>query len=541
MATETKKDLLPTPETKPGCSGKFNPYKEVVIMGVSFMLIYCCYGSVVGLQSTINIKGGLGTTSLMVISIISAVSSLTLVPFIIDFLGAKTALMIGEAGSVLFITANFYARWYTLMPAAVIDGFVDGAIWPGSGMYITWLGTKAFRRFKNRHPDKEITKESFLSRYFGYFYTFMFCGDLLTSGLTTLSLMAFTNQGPPAEMSSNQTQPELETMPVNESDAMEQSMFGDISQCGANECQSNFMSANLTDEDLEMYIPSKNSLYLLCGLGMAFGLTAIAIQFFCLPPAPSRYEQERKAKKALKLEYNGATDRHETKLDDGKEENDEENDDNKVANVRKEMRMLLRHFVSPLNLLVIPFLFYCGLYIGFQLTEYPRAFVSCVNGVEQVGIAYVVLSVSGVSTSVLCSQLIPKIGLRRFLIIVFFVHLTIYLVCRFWVPTVDTKWASYVIAVIIGIGGSSIFNTMPLVTNRFFEDSLAAAFGTQNCFMAFGYAFSTGWSLGVCVYAKIYLLLGFLILAFVCLIGAELLRDRKLKQKKEEEEKNDIA
>ena len=75
--------------------------------------------------------------------------------------------------------------WYTLMPAAVIDGFVDGAIWPGSGMYITWLGTKAFRRFKNRHPDKEITKESFLSRYFGYFYTFMFCGDVSANSCTS--------------------------------------------------------------------------------------------------------------------------------------------------------------------------------------------------------------------------------------------------------------------------------------------------------------------------------------------------------------------
>ncbi|WP_204266682.1 hypothetical protein, partial [Escherichia coli] len=46
-------------------------------------------------ESSINIEGGLGTTSVMIVFIVSSFSSILLLPIIIDFLGPKFAIILG--------------------------------------------------------------------------------------------------------------------------------------------------------------------------------------------------------------------------------------------------------------------------------------------------------------------------------------------------------------------------------------------------------------------------------------------------------------
>ena len=42
------------------------------------------------------------------------------------------------------------------------------------------------------------------------------------------------------------------------------------------------------------------------------------------------------------------------------------------------------HIINPSQLLLIPFALYTGLFTSFLLTEAPRAFGSCLIGVEKV-------------------------------------------------------------------------------------------------------------------------------------------------------------
>jgi len=52
--------------------------------------------------------------------------------------------------------------------------------------------------------------------------------------------------------------------------------------------------------------------------------------------------------------------------------------------VKAEIKQTFHHMVSPLHLLVFPLVFYCGVVIAFNVTEFTRAYVSCAIGVENV-------------------------------------------------------------------------------------------------------------------------------------------------------------
>ena len=60
------------------------------------------------LQSSMNIEDGLGTASLFTIYFTSSLSTIFLIPFLIDFLGAKIAIVLGEIGIIAFTAANLY-------------------------------------------------------------------------------------------------------------------------------------------------------------------------------------------------------------------------------------------------------------------------------------------------------------------------------------------------------------------------------------------------------------------------------------------------
>ena len=62
-----------------------------------------------------NVEEGLGTTSVLVIFIISSISCVTLVPNLIDFYGPKTAIVVGEFGFAAYVAANFYPSKYAML------------------------------------------------------------------------------------------------------------------------------------------------------------------------------------------------------------------------------------------------------------------------------------------------------------------------------------------------------------------------------------------------------------------------------------------
>ena len=57
------------------------------------------------------------------------VSCLFLPPGMIKNLGLKWTILISQCSYTLFIAANIFPRWYTLIPAAVILGLGAAPLW----------------------------------------------------------------------------------------------------------------------------------------------------------------------------------------------------------------------------------------------------------------------------------------------------------------------------------------------------------------------------------------------------------------------------
>ena len=96
--------------------------KNVLIIGFSWILLFTAFQSISSLQSSLNPDGGLGTYSLSTIYVTLIVGSLFLPSTMIQKLGIKKTLFFSQLAYILYIGANIYPRYFTLIPTAIILG-----------------------------------------------------------------------------------------------------------------------------------------------------------------------------------------------------------------------------------------------------------------------------------------------------------------------------------------------------------------------------------------------------------------------------------
>ncbi|GFY93264.1 major facilitator superfamily protein [Actinidia rufa] len=105
-----------------------NHTRDIHILSSAFLFIFLAYGAVQNLESTINTEADLGTVSLGILyssfTVFSLVASL-----VVRSLGSKNALVLGTTGYWLFIAANLWPSWYTMVPASLYLGFAASIIW----------------------------------------------------------------------------------------------------------------------------------------------------------------------------------------------------------------------------------------------------------------------------------------------------------------------------------------------------------------------------------------------------------------------------
>ena len=103
------------------CSDRVKAYKNLFGVSLSFIL---CYGPLTGmfnLQSSINADQGLGLASSATAYAVQIIFILV-VPGYIRLIGTKYALTSGCTLYMIYMLVNYYPRWYTLIPGAVITG-----------------------------------------------------------------------------------------------------------------------------------------------------------------------------------------------------------------------------------------------------------------------------------------------------------------------------------------------------------------------------------------------------------------------------------
>ena len=156
-------------------------YKNLVGVGLSFLLTFSTFLSLQSLQSSINSEGGLGLATLSILYLFFALAGFV-TPGIIRLLGTKYSLLGGFVCLLLYVVANYYPSWYTLIPASVLLGFAFAPIWAAGNAHLVKIAVVAA-------PALGLNQEHLISYLVGIFFTF-FQGSQIPGNLAS-SLIFF--------------------------------------------------------------------------------------------------------------------------------------------------------------------------------------------------------------------------------------------------------------------------------------------------------------------------------------------------------------
>jgi MFS family permease len=152
--------------------------KNLLIISIAWVFLFTAFQSMANLQSSLNSNEGLGTASLSTIYITLVISCLFLPPIIINRLGLKWTIIFSQMAYLLYLLANIYPAWLTLIPTAIILGIGAGPLWTAKCTYLTEIAG-----FYSQQSGE--ANEAVVNRFFGIFFCIFqlsqIVGNLITS------------------------------------------------------------------------------------------------------------------------------------------------------------------------------------------------------------------------------------------------------------------------------------------------------------------------------------------------------------------------
>ena len=157
---------------------KWRILKNIAAVSLAFMVQFTAFQGTANLQSSINAAEGLGTVSLSAIYAALVVSCIFVPTFLIKRLTVKWTLCLSMLMYAPYIGAQFYPRFYTLVPAGVILGLGAAPMWASKATYLTQVGG-VYAKLTDQAVDAIVV------RFFGFFFlawqTAELWGNLISS------------------------------------------------------------------------------------------------------------------------------------------------------------------------------------------------------------------------------------------------------------------------------------------------------------------------------------------------------------------------
>ncbi|KAL1431842.1 hypothetical protein MTO96_013934 [Rhipicephalus appendiculatus] len=138
--------------------------RNLLIVSMSFLLLFTAYQSMQNLQSSLTPVAGLGTASLATIYVALVLSCMFVPTYMIRRLGLKYTMVTSVAMYMLYFVANMEPSWYTLLPASLLLGMGGAPLWTSKCAYLTYLAQE--------YADQVGALDSapFVAGFFGVFF-----------------------------------------------------------------------------------------------------------------------------------------------------------------------------------------------------------------------------------------------------------------------------------------------------------------------------------------------------------------------------------
>ena len=160
---------------------KFQIIKNILVVSVAFLFLFTAFQSLSNLQSSLNREEGLGTVGLSIIYGSLVISCMFLPSFIISHIGCKWTVAFSMLTYILYMVANFYATWGTIIPGAIILGLGAAPLWSAKCTYLTETGTWYAKMTGN-------TSDDIINRFFGIFFMIFQTSKYSCSSLIQVSI-----------------------------------------------------------------------------------------------------------------------------------------------------------------------------------------------------------------------------------------------------------------------------------------------------------------------------------------------------------------
>lgn len=156
---------------------KLTMKKNLILLCISFILIFNAFRAIQNLQSSLNNSDNLGIIAMTFVHGTMCVTCLW-APVLINNFTAKWTLVIGMLSFILWIVANFFPRFYTLIPSGMIAGVGKGILWAAESSYILKLSFD-YSRVTKEGLEKEMFR--FHGIFLACFQTTHIWGNLISS------------------------------------------------------------------------------------------------------------------------------------------------------------------------------------------------------------------------------------------------------------------------------------------------------------------------------------------------------------------------
>merc|ERR1711892_516177 len=459
-------------------------YKNVLLISVSFLLLFVAFESMSKLQSSINVVNNLGTWANATVYASLILSCMFMPSILIKKLKVKWTLVVCILSYSTYIAAQFYPEFYTLLPTAFILGMGAAPMWSAKCTYLTQVAHR-FAGLDGVDPEPVVVK------FFGIFFFFFQCNSIIGNIIST------------SVLSSGKTEVYTEL-----SDAA-------MARCGSAYCPAQLaVSSNITFEptsgvnetaglaENDNFKTDITKIYIIAGIYLACSFSAAVIIALFVDPLTRFGEDERQ--------------------------------EGRPTLTGKELLVAtFRHMKKKKQILIIPLTFWSGIEQGFFGADFTAGFVTCAYGVHIVGRVLIVFGVCDALASVGFGFVIKRVGRVPIFILGACINILVIIVMLTWTPTASSVGVVYLLAALWGTADAIWQTQINALYGVLFASDEEAAFSNYRLWESMGFllAFITQ-ACGVCVFSKIIITIVFLTIGMGCYFVVEFLEHKKAQERR---------
>ena len=425
--------------------------RNVLVIGVAFMVNFTAFMGATNLQSSINADQSLGTFTLASIYGSLIFSNIFFPTLIISWLGCKWTISLSILTYVPFMAAQFYPKFYTMIPAGLMVGIGAGPLWCAKCTYLT-VAAEAYSTLSDVAADILVT------RFFGVFFMFyqmaQVWGNLISSAVLSYG---------------------LDAVPANTT--LNSSVVAEV--CGANFCGATSGDA----ESPKLERPPEERIHLISGIYLCCMIVASLIVAFGVDSL-SRYNQGRSG---------SATGLTGLKL----------------------LAVTLKLLKEKSQLLILPIIMFIGGEQAFLFADYNASFVSCAWGISNIGYVMICFGVTNAIAALGAGSIMKLTGRKPLMAFAFCLHMGILIFLLRWKPTPEQNSTFFVMSGLWGLCDAMWLVQVNALSGILFPGKEEAAFSNFRLWESTGSVITYAYSPYLCTHTKLYVLMGILCLGMV--------------------------